>query len=125
MYLNVNLDASKNLNFDLVMEVKIMTNIIQVEGLTDHIIQLLNDEAERNNISRNALLQIVIENFANNLEQANANEILLEPLQDVTKQLNTLTHATTESQAAISHDLTALTNSIRQLIKYMYDDTFE
>ena len=125
MYLNVNLDASKNLNFDLVMEVKIMTNIIQVEGLTDHIIQVLNDEAERNNISRNALLQIVIENFANNLEQANANEILLEPLQDVTKQLNTLTRATTESQAAISHDLTALTNSIRQLIKYMYDDTFE
>ena len=113
------------MNFDLVMEEKIMTNIIQVEGLTDHIIQVLNDEAERNNISRNALLQIVIENFANNLEQANANEILLEPLQDVTKQLNTLTHATTDSQHAISHDLTALKNSIDQLIKYMYDDTFE
>lgn len=102
-----------------------MVNRITMRDLSDHTLKIIDEEAERNNISRNALLQIVIENFANNLEQANANEILLEPLQDVTKQLNTLTHATTELQAAISHDLTALTNSIRQLIKYMYDDTFE
>lgn len=102
-----------------------MANQFIMRNLSDHTLKIIDAEAARNNISRNALLQIVIENFANNLEQANANEILLEPLQDVTKQLNTLTHATTESQATISHDLTALTNSIRQLIKYMYDDTFE
>ena len=102
-----------------------MVNRITMRDLSDHTLKIIDEEAERNNISRNALLQIVIENFANNLEQANANEILLEPLQDVTKQLNTLTHATTDSQYAISHDLTALKNSIDQLIKYMYDDTFE
>lgn len=102
-----------------------MVNRITMRDLSDHTLKIIDEEAARNNISRNALLQIVIENFANNLEQANANEILLEPLQDVTKQLNTLTHATTDSQYAISHDLTALKNSIDQLIKYMYDDTFE
>lgn len=102
-----------------------MTNQFIMRNLSDHTLKIIDAEAARNNISRNALLQIVIENFANNLEQANANEILLEPLQDVTKQLNTLTHATTDSQYAISHDLTALKNSIDQLIKYMYDDTFE
>ncbi|MFC6179564.1 hypothetical protein ACFQGR_09290 [Weissella sagaensis] len=102
-----------------------MTNQFIMRNLSDHTLKIIDAEAARNNISRNALLQIVIENFANNLEQANANEILLEPLQDVTKQLNTLTHATTDSQHAISHDLTALKNSIDQLIKYMYDDTFE
>lgn len=74
-----------------------MVNRITMRDLSDHTLKIIDEEAERNNISRNALLQIVIENFANNLEQANANEILLEPLQDVTKQLNTLTHATTES----------------------------
>lgn len=102
-----------------------MTNQFIMRNLSDHTLKIIDAEAARNNISRNALLQIVIENFANNLEQANANEILLEPLQDVTKQLNTLTYATTDSQYAISHDLTALKNSIDQLIKYMYDDTFE
>jgi hypothetical protein len=100
-----------------------MANQFIIRNLSDHTLKVLDDEATRNHISRNALLQIVIENFANNLEQANATEILLEPLQDVTKQLNTLTHVTTESQHAISHDLTALKNSIEQLIKYMYDDT--
>lgn len=100
-----------------------MANQFIIRNLSDHTLKVLDDEAARNQISRNALLQIVIENFANNLEQANATEILLEPLQDVTKQLNTLTHVTTESQHTISHDLTALKNSIEQLIKYMYDDT--
>ncbi|MDF8368718.1 hypothetical protein G9403_04335 [Weissella paramesenteroides] len=100
-----------------------MANQFIIRNLSDHTLKVLDDEAARNHISRNALLQIVIENFANNLEQANATEILLEPLQDVTKQLNTLTHVTTESQHAISYDLTALKNSIEQLIKYMYDDT--
>lgn len=100
-----------------------MANQFIIRNLSDHTLKVLDDEAARNQISRNALLQIVIENFANNLEQANATEILLEPLQDVTKQLNTLTHVTTESQHAISYDLTALKNSIEQLIKYMYDDT--
>ena len=111
------------MELNLTMEELILTNIIQIEGLKEHTIKVLNDEAERNHVSRNALLQIIIENFATNLEQANATEILLEPMQDVTKQLNTLTHVTTESQHAISYDLTALKNSIEQLIKYMYDDT--
>lgn len=101
-----------------------MKNIIQIEGLSNHAIKILNDEAERNHVSRNAILQIVIENFTHNLEQANATEILLEPLQDVTKQLNTLTHVTTESQHAISKDLMTLKEAIDRMIQYMYDDSY-
>lgn len=106
------------------VEVRFMANIIQVEGLSEHTIKVLNDESERNNVSRNALLQIIIDNFVQNLEQANATEILLEPLQDVTKQLNTLTHVTTESQHAISKDLMTLNDSINRMIQYMYDDSY-
>lgn len=101
-----------------------MKNIIQVEGLSNHTIKILNDEAERSHVSRNAILKIVIDNFAHNLEQANATEILLEPLQDVTKQLNTLTHVTTESQHAISKDLMTLKEAIDRMIQYMYDDSY-
>lgn len=101
-----------------------MANQFVLRNISDHTLKILDEEATRNQISRNALLQIIIDNFVQNLEQANATEILLEPLQDVTKQLNTLTHVTTESQHAISKDLTTLNDSINRMIQYMYDDSY-
>ena len=101
-----------------------MANQFVLRNISDHTLKILDEEAARNKISRNALLQIIIDNFVQNLEQANATEILLEPLQDVTKQLNTLTHATTESQHAISKDLMTLNDSINRMIQYMYDDSY-
>lgn len=35
-----------------------MKNIIQVEGLSNHTIKILNDEAERSHVSRNAILRL-------------------------------------------------------------------
>lgn len=101
-----------------------MSNQFVLRNISDHTLKMLDEEAARNQISRNALLQIIIDNFVQNLEQANATEILLEPLQDVTKQLNTLTHVTTESQHAISKDLMTLNDSINRMIQYMYDDSY-
>lgn len=101
-----------------------MANQFVLRNISDHTLKILDEEATRNQISRNALLQIIIDNFVQNLEQANATEILLEPLQDVTKQLNTLTHVTTESQHAISKDLMTLNDSINRMIQYMYDDSY-
>lgn len=101
-----------------------MANQFVLRNISDHTLKILDEEAARNQISRNALLQIIIDNFVQNLEQANATEILLEPLQDVTKQLNTLTHVTTESQHAISKDLMTLNDSINRMIQYMYDDSY-
>ncbi|GEP73758.1 hypothetical protein AB0X56_06715 [Weissella paramesenteroides] len=101
-----------------------MANQFVLRNISDHTLKILDEEAARNKISRNALLQIIIDNFVQNLEQANATEILLEPLQDVTKQLNTLTHVTTESQHAISKDLVTLNDSINRMIQYMYDDSY-
>lgn len=101
-----------------------MANQFVLRNISDHTLKILDEEAARNKISRNALLQIIIDNFVQNLEQANATEILLEPLQDVTKQLNTLTHVTTESQHAISKDLMTLNDSINRMIQYMYDDSY-
>ena len=43
-----------------------MVNRITMRDLSDHTLKIIDEEAERNNISRNALLQIVIENFTNN-----------------------------------------------------------
>lgn len=101
-----------------------MANQFVLRNISDHTLKILDEEAARNKISRNALLQIIIDNFVQNLEQANATEILLEPLQDVTKQLNTLTHVTTASQHAISKDLVTLNDSINRMIQYMYDDSY-
>lgn len=101
-----------------------MANQFVLRNISDHTLKVLDEEAVRNKISRNALLQIIIDNFVQNLEQANATDILLEPLQDVTKQLNTLTHVTTESQHAISKDLMTLNDSINRMIQYMYDDSY-
>lgn len=101
-----------------------MANQFVLRNLSDHTLKVLDEEAARNKISRNSLLQIVIENFADNIEQDNATEILLEPLQDVTKQLNTLTHVTTASQHAISKDLMILKESVDRMIQYMYDDSY-
>lgn len=106
------------------MEDYLMANQFVLRNISDHTLKILDEEATRNQISRNALLQIIIDNFVQNLEQANATEILLEPLQDVTKQLNTLTHVTTESQHAISKDLMTLNDSINRMIQYMYDDSY-
>lgn len=106
------------------MEDYLMANQFVLRNISDHTLKMLDEEAARNQISRNALLQIIIDNFVQNLEQANATEILLEPLQDVTKQLNTLTHVTTESQHAISKDLMTLNDSINRMIQYMYDDSY-
>lgn len=106
------------------MEDYLMSNQFVLRNISDHTLKMLDEEAARNQISRNALLQIIIDNFVQNLEQANATEILLEPLQDVTKQLNTLTHVTTESQHAISKDLMTLNDSINRMIQYMYDDSY-
>lgn len=106
------------------MEDYLMANQFVLRNISDHTLKILDEEAARNKISRNALLQIIIDNFVQNLEQANATEILLEPLQDVTKQLNTLTHVTTASQHAISKDLVTLNDSINRMIQYMYDDSY-
>lgn len=85
-----------------------MSKIIQVEGLDDTIIEVLNREAQKNSLSRNALLVLVIETFAQNVEMVESAEKLALPLQDVTQQLNQLTHAITNSNYNISNDFNAL-----------------
>jgi len=91
-----------------------MAKIIQIEGLSDHGIEVLNQESERNKISRNSLLMLIVETFIQNVELQNATEILSEPLEDVTKQLNKLTQAVTDSNRAVSYDIAALTNAIQE-----------
>lgn len=62
--------------------------------------------------------------FAKEIALNNATDILLEPIDDVNRQLVTLEHVQRESIVNIGHDLGALTESVRQLIQYMYDDNF-
>ncbi|MGL5299966.1 MAG: hypothetical protein ACRC9Z_02590 [Weissella confusa] len=91
-----------------------MAKIIQVEGLSEEVIQILNGEAEKNGLSRNALLVLVIETFAKNVQAVDATEILALPLQDVTQQLNQLTFAISNSNHNISNDFNALKDSVQK-----------
>jgi hypothetical protein len=65
-------------------------------------------------MSRSALLELVIETFAKNVQIADAAETLKSPLYDVTQQLNQLTHAITSSNKNISEDFTAMKNAIER-----------
>ena len=91
-----------------------MAKIIQVEGLSEEVIQILNGEAEKNGLSRNALLVLVIETFAKNVQAVDATEILALPLQDVTQQLNQLTFAISNSDHNISNDFNALKDAVQK-----------
>lgn len=91
-----------------------MAKIIQVEGLSEEVIQILNGEAEKNGLSRNALLVLVIETFAKNVQAVDATEILALPLQDVTQQLNQLTFAISNSNHNISNDFNSLKDAVQK-----------
>ncbi|UOX37937.1 hypothetical protein [Weissella cibaria] len=91
-----------------------MAKIIQVEGLSEEVIPILNGEAEKNGLSRNALLVLVIETFAKNVQAVDATEILALPLQDVTQQLNQLTFAISNSNHNISNDFNALKDAVQK-----------
>jgi len=96
------------------MEGIMMQNSVLIRGLSEHVLEVLDAEAKRNNLSRNSLLQIIIETFSKNVELVEATDILSEPLEDVTKHLNKLTQVVTDSNRAVSYDIAALTNAISE-----------
>lgn len=89
-----------------------MSKKIEIDGLSDDVIAVLNREAERNNLSRNSLLTLVVETFAKNVKMLDASQELSAPLSDVTRQLNQLTHSVTKSNKNISEDFTAMKHAI-------------
>ena len=85
-----------------------MPKLIQIEGLSEQTIEILNNEAKKRRLSRNQLLQIVIGNFTKNAELNWAEKTLNEPLEDVANQLNLLTTAMNNSAKNMSSDLKIL-----------------
>lgn len=95
---------------------------ILIRGLTSEMVSLLDDEAARNQVSRNTLLVSMISYFTKTVKLTNATEVLLEPIDDVNRQLETLAAVQRESTVAIGHDIRVLAEQINLMIKYMYDD---
>ena len=95
---------------------------ILIRGLTPEMVSLLNDEAARNQVSRNTLLVSMISYFTKTVKLTNATEVLLEPIDDVNRHLETLEAVQRESTVAIGHDIRVLAEQINLMIKYMYDD---
>ena len=58
---------------------------ILIRGLTPEMVSLLNDEAARNQVSRNTLLVSMISYFTKTVKLTNATEVLLEPIDDVNR----------------------------------------
>jgi len=86
------------------------------------MVSLLNDEAARNQVSRNTLLVSMISYFTKTVKLTNATEVVLEPIDDVNRHLETLEAVQRESTVAIGHDIRVLAEQINLMIKYMYDD---
>lgn len=95
---------------------------ILIRGLTPEMVSLLDDEAARNQVSRNTLLVSMISYFTKTVKLTNATEVLLEPIDDVNWHLETLAAVQRESSVAIGHDIRVLAEQINLMIKYMYDD---
>lgn len=95
---------------------------ILIRGLTPEMVSLLNDEAARNQVSRNTLLVSMISYFTKTVKLTNATEVVLEPIDDVNPHLETLEAVQRESTVAIGHDIRVLAEQINLMIKYMYDD---
>ncbi|MGK4064353.1 hypothetical protein AB0X56_10230 [Weissella paramesenteroides] len=95
---------------------------ILIRGLTPEMVSLLNDEAARNQVSRNTLLVSMISYFTKTVKLTNATEVVLEPIDDVNRHLETLEAVQRESTVAIGHDIRVLAEQINLMIKYMYDD---
>lgn len=74
-----------------------MMESILVRGLSVETVRLLDAEAARNQVSRNTLLQFMLSHFSKEVALNNATEILLEPIDDVKRQLVTLEHVQRES----------------------------
>lgn len=75
-----------------------MMESILVRGLSVETVRLLDAEAARNQVSRNTLLQFMLSRFSKEVALNNATEILLEPIDDVKRQLVTLEHVQRESR---------------------------
>ncbi len=86
------------------------------------MVRLLDKEAARNQVSRNTLLVSMISYFTKTVKLTNATEVLLEPIDDVNRHLETLADVQRESSVAIGHDIRVLAEQINLMIKYMYDD---
>lgn len=95
---------------------------ILIRGLTPEMVSLLDDEAVRNQVSRNTLLVSMISYFTKTVKLTNATEVVLEPIDDVNRHLETLEAVQRESTVAIGHDIRVLAEQINLMIKYMYDD---
>src|SRR5699024_513503 len=105
----------------LLAEVLLVESIL-IRGLTPEMVSLLNDEAARNQVSRNTLLVSMISYFTKTVKLTNATEVVLEPIDDVNRHLETLEAVQRESTVAIGHDIRVLAEQINLMIKYMYDD---
>lgn len=90
------------------------TNVL-VRNLSKKTVEIIENEAQKNNISRNSLLQLILENFAENAEQNNATKLLSGPLEDVVNQLNVLTKTMNNSTKVAGDDIQAISDQLTQL----------
>ena len=98
---------------------------ILVRDLTPETVALLNEEAARNQVSRNTLLVMMISHFAKTIKLTNATEVLLEPIDDVNRHLETLAAVQQQSSINIGRDIHILAQQVNRMINYMYDDNIE
>jgi len=83
------------------------------------IVELLNAEAERQNLTRAALLELVLGTFAENIEQQKAEDILSIPLQSVTRQLNTLTETQNHNAQVNQQDMQELVEAVKDFSAHL------
>lgn len=102
------------MKFYKLKEVNKVVDKIQIEGLSNDVIEVLNREADRNNLSRNSLLILLVETFSKNVKMLEASQELSAPLADVAQQLNQLTHSITKSNKNISEDFTAMKDALER-----------
>lgn len=88
-------------------------------NLDKQLVDLLNAEAERQNLTRAGLLELVLGTFAENIAQKKAEQILSIPLQGLTRQLNTLTETQNKNAQVNQQDMHQLIEAINDFSAHL------
>ena len=92
---------------------------ILVRKIDSKVLQIIDEEAKKNSMSRNQLVQNVLAEFAKDVEQKQATKNLIEPLEDVKNQINLLRTALDHSTENVSYDLKMLTEVNKKFTKIL------
>lgn len=102
------------------MAENVRTNI---RGISKETIQTIDERAEKLNISRNQMILIILDDYAEAFRQQDASELLQNSFEKVINVLNVLTKVNNENNSSLIESLNAYSEATTDSISRIEDVT--